>query len=126
MSKRTNSSNEIPPPKRPRKPAGFRLARPAPVSSQPSNSSISTSLFITVSQPEERCGTLQVQNRLLTSTQGPSTSPLPESQSQPPIEPNTEFQDSDEPILVQIQDERIQQRNDNSRWQRNGDPRYQK
>lgn len=118
MSKRTNSSNEIPPPKRSRKPAGFRLARPPPVSSQPSNtnSSSGTSLFVTVNQPEEGRGTLQAQNRLLTSTQGPSTSPSPEFHAQLPIEPSTEFQDSDEPI--QNQDEQIQQQTDKPKRKR--------
>jgi hypothetical protein len=105
MSKRTNSSTEIPPPKRSRRPAGFRVARPAPVSSQPSSSTI-RSLFVTVNQPDEQRGNLEAQNRVLltstASTQGSSTSPSQESHVQLPTEPNTEFQD-----IPQIQDEPI-------------------
>ena len=107
MSKRTNSSNEVPPPKRSRRPAGFHLARPVPVSMQPSTSTSSTSLFVTVSQPDEQHGILEAQNRVLTSTQTNqdlSTSSSPMSHAQLPIEPNTEL--LDEPI--QIQDEPLQ------------------
>ena len=103
MSKRTNSPIEIPPAKRSRRPAGFRVARPLPVSSQPgTSSSTSRSLFVTVNHPDEQRGILEAQNRVLTSTistQGSSTSPSQESLL---IEPNTEFQD-----IPQIQDESI-------------------
>ena len=105
MSKRTNSTIEIPPAKRSRRPAGFRVARPPPVSLQPSAStSTSRSLFVTVNQPDEqRGGVLEAQNRVLTSTQSSSTSPSQESHVQLPIVPNTEFQDTqiqDEPIPI--------------------------
>ena len=103
MSKQTNSSIEIPPAKHSRRPAGFRVAHPLPVSSQPGTSSTtSRSLFVTVNHPDEQSGILEAQNRVLTSTtstQGSSTSP---SQESLPIEPNTEFQD-----IPQIQDESI-------------------
>jgi hypothetical protein len=103
MTKRTDASNEVPPAKRSRRAPGFHLARPAPIpsESQPSSSS-TTSLFVTVSQSDERPGTLTAQNRVLTSTHGPSTSSstspsslealLPQA-----IEPDTEIQD--EPII---------------------------
>lgn len=111
MSKRTKSSNEVPPAKRSRKAPGFRLARSAPISSesQLTTSRSSTSLFVTVSQSDERPGTLQVQNRVLASTLGPSTSSSSSTSSldaQLPriVEPNTEIQD--EPI---IQDKPIPQ-----------------
>jgi hypothetical protein len=105
MSKRTNSLTEIPPPKRSRRPAGFRVARPAPVSLQPSTSS--TSLFVTVNQPDNQRGIFEAQSRVLTSTtstQGSSTSPSQKSHVQLPTESNTmtEFQD-----IPQIQDEPI-------------------
>lgn len=63
MSKRQNSSDEVPVTKRSRKAAGFRLARPVPAS-QPSASS-NASLFITVMQVEERRGILK--SRLLSN-----------------------------------------------------------
>lgn len=116
MSKRINSSIEIPPAKRSRRPAGFRVARPPPVSSQPSTST-SRSLFVTVNQPDEQRGTLEAQNRVLTSTtstQGSSTLPSQESHAQLPIEPNTEFQD-----IPQIQDEPIQQQTVKPKRKRN-------
>jgi hypothetical protein len=90
------------------------LARPPPVSSQPTTSTTSRSLFVTVNQPDEQRGILEAQNRVLTSTtstQGPSTSP---SQS------NTEFQDipqiEDEPIPIH---EPIQQQNIKPKRKRN-------
>lgn len=82
MSKRLSSSNKEPLPKRSRrKPAGFRLARPAPDPTQPPSSN--TSLFITVSQPDERRGILQAQNRVLFSTPVPSDVNTPNSSTQP-------------------------------------------
>ena len=82
MSKCLSSSNEEPLPKRShRKPAGFRLARPAPDPAQPPSSN--TSLFIMVSQPDERCGILQAQNRVLFSTPVPSDVDTPNSSTQP-------------------------------------------
>jgi hypothetical protein len=67
MPKRPNPSNEVPLPRRSRRPAGFRLARPTSDLAQPSNSS----LFITVH--EERRGGLKAHPRLLSSTPDPST-----------------------------------------------------
>lgn len=92
MSKRSNDSKEAPPAKRYRKPAGFRLARPCP--SQPSTSlSSNTSVFVTVSQPDERRGALQAQTRILPSHQGssvPTIDPTTSSTSSPPpVEPVT-------------------------------------
>jgi hypothetical protein len=79
MSKRSNPSNDVLPAKRPRKPAGFRLARPRTTSSQPSTlPSPNTSLFITVSQLDDQRGTLRSQNRFLASTQSQSVNPTPE------------------------------------------------
>ena len=106
MLKRTNSSNEVPPAKRSRRLAGFHLARTASASVSSQSSSGSTSLFITVSQSDERCGILRAQNRVLASAHGPSTSPSSlslEPHSQLPIDPSTaEIQDDpipqDEPI----------------------------
>lgn len=95
MSKRLSSSNEGPLPKRShRQPAGFRLARPPPDASQASQptSSSDTSLFVTVSQPDERRNVLQAQNRVLFSTPGPSVVPTPDSStpsSNPPSESHT-------------------------------------
>jgi hypothetical protein len=103
MSKRTNSSDEVPPAKRSRRPAGFRLTRTAPVPSQPS-SSANSSLFVTITQPDKRRGILQAQNRVLPSTHGrtssSSSSPSPSEAQLPiePIEPNTEI--PDEPELI--------------------------
>ena len=90
MSKHLSSSKEEPLPKRPRrKPAGFRLARPAPDPAPSSN----TSLFVTVSQPDERRGILQAQNRVLFSTPVPSVVDTPNSSTQslifPPDSPQT-------------------------------------
>jgi hypothetical protein len=70
MTKRSSSPNAAPPPKRSRKPAGFRVARPPPTDSQQSSNS---SLFITVCQPDERRVTLKAQTRVLASTPDPST-----------------------------------------------------
>lgn len=71
MSKRQNSSNEVPPTKRSRKAAGFRLARPLPGSSQPSVSS-NASLFVTVKQVDELRGTkLTGESRVLSNTPEP-------------------------------------------------------
>jgi hypothetical protein len=80
MTKRPNSPNAAPPPKRSRKPAGFRVARRPPTNSQtPSGSSANSSLFITVSQPDERRVTLEANSRVISSastqSQPPSISP---------------------------------------------------
>ena len=109
MTKRTNSSKEIPPAKRSRRRAGFRLARPVPDSSQPSGTqaSTSTSLFVTVRQPDEQRGLLEAQNRVLTSTQ--------ESHAEPSIEPHTDFQDES----IRIQNEPIQEDTVNPKRKRN-------
>lgn len=80
MSKRLGSSNEEPLPKRSRrKPAGFRLARPAPESTASSN----TSLFVTVTQPDQRRGILQAENRVLFSMPVPSVVDTPNTSTQP-------------------------------------------
>ena len=87
MSKGSNDSKEVPPAKQYCKPAGFRLARPGP--SQPSTSlSSNTSVFVTVSQPDEWRGTLQAQTRVLPSQQVPTIDPTTPSSSSPlPVEP---------------------------------------
>lgn len=76
MSKRQSSSNELS--RIPKRQRGFRRARPAPSSSQPTDPSSNTSLFITVSQPDERRGILQARHRVLPSTSGPSVVPTPD------------------------------------------------
>ena len=68
MTKRPISPNAAPPPKRSRKPAGFRLARRPPTNSQ-TPSSTNTSLFVTVSQPDEQRVTLEASNRVISSAQ---------------------------------------------------------
>jgi hypothetical protein len=72
MAKRPSSPNSGHPPKRSRKPPGFRVARPAPSESQLSSSSKS-SLFITV-KPHERRGILNAQTRVFSSTPDPDPS----------------------------------------------------
>lgn len=106
MSKRPNSPNEAPPIKRIRLRPGFRLARPDPVASQ-ATPPLNTSLFVTVSQPDERRGILQAQNRILSSTPAAqvaasdlSTPPPPstsESDVPPPPEPDIDIQDQPAP-----------------------------
>jgi hypothetical protein len=78
MTKRPNSPNfTAPPPKRSRKPAGFRVARRPPTNSQ--TPSANSSLFVTVSQPDERRVTLEANSRVISSasiqSQPPSISP---------------------------------------------------
>ena len=103
--------NELPPAKCSCRMPGFHLAWSAPISSesQLTTSRTSTSLFVTVSQSDERPGTVQAQNRLLPSSHGPfiasSSSPSSlEAQLPQVTEPSTEIQD--EPI---IQDKPIPQ-----------------
>jgi len=86
MTKHPSSPNAAPPPKRSRKPAGFRVARPRPTDSQQSSSN--PSLFITVSQPDERRVTLRAQTRVLSSTPDTSTSTSSTSTNDP--EPEVE------------------------------------
>src|ERR1700678_162164 len=103
MSKRPSSADERPLAKRSRRPPrGFRMAWPAPGSSQPSLGSPSnTSLFVTVTRPDEQRGILEVQNRILSLVPDPPTedisSPSLSSEydtSLPvTVEPNTEIQD---------------------------------
>lgn len=69
MTKRANSSQNGPQAKRTRLPPGFRLARPAPSSSQPTSSS-NSSLFVTVSANSRRRGVLTGESRLIHSTPG--------------------------------------------------------
>jgi hypothetical protein len=66
MSKRPGSSNNLNPPKRQRKPAGFRAARSTSALQVPdqSSSALNSSLFITITQPD-KCGTLNTQGRIL-------------------------------------------------------------
>lgn len=75
MTKRPNSPNAAPPPKRSRPPAGFHVARHPPTSSQPSTPSANSSVFVTVSQPDERRGTLAANTRVISSTQAQAPSP---------------------------------------------------
>ena len=89
MTKRPNTSSPAPAQlkvKRPRKAAGFRLARPpSPSGSQPTTSS-SSSLFVTVTQNEGRPGIL-AQSRVITNdleTVEQSTIPVTNSQIQDP------------------------------------------
>ena len=101
MSKRTNSSSEVPPAKCSRRPAGFHQTRTAPVPASQPTSSANTSLFVTISQPDKQRGILQAQNRVLTSTHGPTTSSSSSSEAQLPIEPNTEIRDKPIPQAQQ-------------------------
>jgi hypothetical protein len=107
MSKRSSSLNEVPPAKRSRRAAGFRLARAGPVSAEPSTSSSSTSLFVTVSQPQEGRGTLQAQNRVLPSTQDSSATSSKVTNAQPVFDRDTEayhdetIQNPEDPLLQQ-------------------------
>jgi len=104
MTKRQHSPSAAPWPKRSRIPTGFRVAQPPPTNSQQASSSasLSLSLFVTVSQPDERRVTLKAQSRLIPSTSGPSTSPsisddtpepenenesIPQADIEPPPEP---------------------------------------
>jgi hypothetical protein len=82
MSKRSNTSNEAPPPKCAQKP-GFRFARP--VSDVPQPSSLSSSAWFVTLQ-KERCGSLKALSRVLSSTLKPLTtasapmrSPIPQT-----------------------------------------------
>jgi len=80
MTKRQNTSVQGPVPntKRPRKAAGFRLARPPAASASQPTASTSSSLFVTVSQNEGRPGILNVRSRVITSV---SETPKPMAQS---------------------------------------------
>jgi len=81
MTKCPNSPNTAPPPKCSRKPAGFRVAQRPPTNSQ-TPSSANSSLFITVSQPDERRVTLEANSQVISSAS---------TQSQPPsVSPETE------------------------------------
>jgi hypothetical protein len=117
MTKRSNPSNEVrfnrfntpstsnevrpPPPKRSRRLAGFRLARPAQLV-QPSPSP-SSSLFVTVH--EERRGSLKANSRLLSSTPDPSTRPsTPAPQSITPETVVEHTYDDNADSFAQIED----------------------
>ena len=105
MSKRPSTADERPLPKRSqRPPPGFRLARPAQVLLQPSSGSPSnTSLFVTVKRPDEQCGILQAQNRILSlvpvppvstaDISSPSLSSKYDTSLLVTVEPDTEIQD---------------------------------
>jgi len=88
MTKCQRSPSAAPLPKRSRKPTGFRVARPPPTNSQrQASTSSSSSLFVTVSQPDEQCVTLKAQSRLIPSTSGPSTTPsISDNTPEPEIE----------------------------------------
>lgn len=71
MSKRPGSATEANPPKRTRNPAGFRAARStSALQANPSNST----LFVTVSQPNERRGILKAQTRIFHNSPEPPAS----------------------------------------------------
>ena len=74
MTKRPNSPNAAPPPKHSHKPAGFRIARHPLTNSQ--TPSANSSLFVTVSQPDERRVTLEANSWVISSA---STQPQPPS-----------------------------------------------
>ena len=103
MTKRPHSPGAALPPKRSRKPSGFRIARPPPTSSQPSTLS-NSSLFVTVSQPDDRRGTVITQPRIIASTSSPSTTTSTSSAnvSKPEIvtESTAEFGPTPEPPAV--------------------------
>jgi hypothetical protein len=116
MSKRSSSLNEVPPAKRSRRPAGFRLARAGPVSAEPSTSSSSTSLFVTVSQPEERRGTLQAENRVLPSTQDSSATSSEVTNAQAAFDRDIEAYHDE---TIQIQEDPLLQQTPKAKRKRN-------
>jgi hypothetical protein len=84
MSKRPGSATEANPPKRTRKPAGFRAAR---ATSALQANSFNSTLFVTVTQPNERGGTLKAQSRIFSDAPeppAPSSNPAPSSPSSTP------------------------------------------
>ena len=84
MTKHPNSPNLVPPPKRSRKPAGFRVAqRPPPNSQTPSSSCSNSSLFVTVSQPDELCVSITAKTRVLSSTQDQPPPPIVSPEAEP-------------------------------------------
>jgi hypothetical protein len=102
MTKRPHSPGAALPPKRSRKPSGFRVARPPPTNSQPSTLS-NSSLFITVSQPDERRVTVTTQSRIIASTSSPSTATSTSANvSEPEIvtESTAEVEPTPEPQFV--------------------------
>ena len=102
MTKRPHSPGAALPPKRSRKPSGFRVARPPPTNSQRSTLS-NSSLFVTVSQPDERRGTVSTQSRVISSTSSPSTTTSTSANvSEPEIvtESTAEFEPTPEPQFV--------------------------
>jgi hypothetical protein len=74
MTKRPNSPNAAPPPKRSRKPAGFRVAQRPPTDSL-TPSSTNSSLFITLSQPDKRRVTLEANTQVISSASTQPQSP---------------------------------------------------
>jgi hypothetical protein len=102
MKKRPHSPTAALPSKRSRKPIGFRLARPSPMNSQPSALS-NSSLFITLSQPDERRVTVASQPRIIASTSSPSmTTSTSANVSEPEImtESTAELEPTPEPQFV--------------------------
>ena len=71
MSKWSNTLKEAPPVKCTRLAPGFRLARPPQATHSQPTQPVNTSLFVTVNQPDEWCGVLQAQHRVLSLTSGP-------------------------------------------------------
>lgn len=108
MTKRPHSPGAALPPKRSRKPSGFCIAQPPPTNSQPSTLS-NSSLFITVSQPDEQRVTVTTQSRIIASTSSPSTTTSTSANvSEPEIvtESTAEVEPTPEPQFVKLKRKR--------------------
>jgi hypothetical protein len=93
MSKRPGTSSNLNnPPKRARKPAGFRVARPTSSLPDQSSSASNSSLFITITQSDKR-GILNTQGSIV-SNDPTTTEPVSELQNNDPVDLSTPFHDS--------------------------------
>jgi hypothetical protein len=97
MSKRPGSTTEANPSKRARKPAGFRAARS--ISTLQTNTS-NSSLFVTVTQPNERRGILKARTRIFhNSPEPPASSSTPDTHSNAPKPAvDTQYDDISDPL----------------------------
>ena len=91
MSKRPGLSSNPNPPKRPRKPAGFHIARSTSALPDQSISASNSSLFITITQPDKH-GTLNTQGRILSNAREHS---VPSSISATDLNAALELQNDD-------------------------------